>query len=213
MIKLSIKSKERLRGLHPDLVKVVLRAAEISDLDFTVLEGLRTVERQRELVKKGASKTMNSRHLTGHAVDLAPMSNGSVTWDWPIYYRLEKIVKKAAKDVNVTIEWGGDWKSFKDGPHWQLPFSKYPKDQKFSAEVDLSPQYTQETDTQAQTKAVSAAAGGVSAGAVVAYEPIVKGVEVLTQQQDELSSGDWLRISVAGVLIAAAVWFAWKKLK
>lgn len=212
-MKLSQKSLTRLSGLHPDLVKVVKRAVEISDMDFTVLEGLRSVERQRELVKKGASKTMNSRHLTGHAVDLAPLTNGSVTWDWPQYYKLEKIVKRAAKDVNVTIEWGGDWKTFKDGPHWQLPFSKYPKTQTFVAEVDTAPKYTAETDTQAHTKAVASAAGGAASGVVVGYEPLIKGVEVLTQQQDELSSGDWIRIGVAVILVAAAAWFAWKKLK
>lgn len=213
MIKLSNKSLGRLKGLHPDLVKVVKRAAEISDLDFTVLEGMRTIERQRELVKKGASQTMNSRHLTGHAVDLAPLSNGVVSWDWPLYYKLEKIVKKAAKDVGVTIEWGGDWKKFKDGPHWQLPFSKYPKTQKFVAEIDSENPITNETETSAKSKAGAALATGAASGATVAYEPVVKGVEVLTSQQGELSSGDWLRIGVALLLVAGTVWLAWKKLK
>ena len=124
---LGAKSKAKLTGVHPDLVKVVNRAIQITDIDFTVLEGLRTVERQRQLVKAGASKTMNSRHITGHAVDLAPLLNGAVSWDWPLYKRLAPIVKQAAKDVGVTIEWGGDWRTFKDGPHWQLPFGKYPK--------------------------------------------------------------------------------------
>ena len=126
-IVLGQKSRQRLDGVHSDLVKVVERAAAISDLDFTVLEGLRTVARQRQLVAAGASKTMNSRHITGHAVDLAPLLNGKVSWDWPLYHRLAKIVKQAAKDVGVTVEWGGDWRSFRDGPHWQLPFRSYPK--------------------------------------------------------------------------------------
>ena len=125
--RLGSKSKERLTGVHPDLVKVVNRAIQITDIDFTVLEGLRTVERQRQLVKAGASKTMNSRHITGHAVDLAPLLNGAVSWDWPLYHKRAKHVKQAAKDVGITIEWGGDWRTFKDGPHWQLPFGKYPK--------------------------------------------------------------------------------------
>ena len=124
---LGAKSKAKLTGVHPDLVKVVNRAIQITDIDFTVLEGLRTVERQRQLVKAGASKTMNSRHITGHAVDLAPLLNGAVSWDWPLYHKLAKHVKQAAKDVGVTIEWGGGWRTFKDGPHWQLPFGKYPK--------------------------------------------------------------------------------------
>lgn len=120
-------SEKRLEDVHPDLVKVVRRAIATTDLDFTVLEGLRTLARQKQLVAKGASRTMNSRHLTGHAVDLGVTVNGEVRWDWPLYHRLAKVVKQAAKDVGVTVEWGGDWHSFKDGPHWQLPFATYPK--------------------------------------------------------------------------------------
>ena len=126
MIKLSDRSLSLLKGVHPDLVKVVHRAAEISDIDFRVNEGLRTLARQKQLVASGASKTMKSRHLDGHAVDLVVLVDGEVRWDWPLYYKLAKVVKQAAIDVGVTVEWGGDWKSFKDGPHWQLPWSKYP---------------------------------------------------------------------------------------
>src|SRR5690606_10395902 len=126
--KLSEKSLDRLKGLHPDLVKVVKRAIEITDIDFSVGEGLRTITRQKELFKQGATKTMNSRHLTGHAVDLFALDkDGKVTWDWKYYYPLAAAVKKAAEDVGVSIEWGGDWSKFKDGPHYQLPWSKYPK--------------------------------------------------------------------------------------
>jgi len=130
-ISLSAKSLYRLEGAHPDLAKVIMRAAAISDLDFTVLEVLRTVERQKELVAKGASKTMKSRHLAGkdgksRAVDLAPMIGSQVSWDWPLYHKLAKVVKQAAADVGVPIEWGGDWRSFKDGPHFQLPWASYP---------------------------------------------------------------------------------------
>jgi peptidoglycan L-alanyl-D-glutamate endopeptidase CwlK len=121
----------RLKGLHPDLVRVVQRAEAMTDLQFMVLEGLRTIERQRELFKQKATKTLNSRHIKakngyGHAVDLAPMLNGKVSWDWPLYHRLAKIIKAAAKAEKVAIEWGGDWRTFKDGPHWQLPWGKYP---------------------------------------------------------------------------------------
>ena len=125
-IKLGPTSEMLLRGVHPDLVKVVRRAAEISKLDFKVLEGRRSVARQRELVKKGASQTMKSRHIHGFAVDLGVVVGGTIRWDWPLYYQLADIVKQAAKDVGVVVEWGGDWKSFKDGPHWQLPHRKYP---------------------------------------------------------------------------------------
>ena len=122
------RSLLRLEGVHPDLVRVVKTAAALSDLDFTVLEGLRTVERQTQLVKQGASKTMNSRHITGHAVDLAPMIGGKVSWDWPLYHRLAKVVKAAAADENVPITWGGGWRTFKDGPHWELDWKFYPKE-------------------------------------------------------------------------------------
>jgi len=106
---------------------VVKKAAAMSDMDFMVLEGLRTTERQKQLVTQGASKTMNSRHLTGHAVDLAPMFAGKISWDWPLYHRLAKIVKAAAAAEKVPLQWGGDWRTFKDGPHWELPWKIYSK--------------------------------------------------------------------------------------
>ena len=126
-IVLGARSLSRLEGVHPDLVRVVKKAAALSDLDFTVLEGIRSVERQKQLVSQGASKTMNSRHITGHAVDLAPMIAGEVRWDWPLYHKLAKIVKAAAADEKVPLQWGGDWRAFKDGPHWELPWKFYPK--------------------------------------------------------------------------------------
>lgn len=123
---LSKRSKDRLSGVHPDLVRVVEKAIEISDIDFTVLEGVRSIARQTQLVASGASQTMRSRHITGHAVDLGAYVAGQVRWDWPLYYKLAATVKKAAAECNVPIEWGGDWKSFPDGPHFQLPHKEYP---------------------------------------------------------------------------------------
>lgn len=124
---LGARSLERLVGVHPDLVRVVKRAIGESPLDFTVLEGLRTLERQKVLFAKGATKTMNSRHLTGHAVDLAPVINGAVSWDWPLYHKLAFVVFEAAKTEGVSLTWGGNWTTFKDGPHFELPWEKYPK--------------------------------------------------------------------------------------
>ena len=126
-IVLGPRSLSRLQDVHPDLVRVVKRAAAMSDLDFTVLEGRRTLERQKVLMKNGATKTLNSRHLTGHAVDLAPMVGDGVSWDWPLYHRLAKIIKAAAAAEGVPLTWGGDWRTFKDGPHWELPWKQYPK--------------------------------------------------------------------------------------
>lgn len=127
-ITLGARSLARLEGVHPDLVRIVKKAADISDLDFTVLEGLRTVERQKQLFAQKATKTMNSRHLTGHAVDLAPMIGGKISWDWPLYHRLAKTVKAAAAVERLPVQWGGDWRTFKDGPHWELPWAFYPKE-------------------------------------------------------------------------------------
>ena len=124
---LSKLSLSRLVGLHPDLVKVVKRAIEITEVDFRVGEGLRTVERQKQLKAAGATTTLNSRHLTGHAVDLIALVNGEVRWDWPLYHKIAAAMKQAAKELNIPLEWGGDWKTFKDGPHYQLPWASYPK--------------------------------------------------------------------------------------
>ncbi|UOF77240.1 l alanyl d glutamate peptidase endolysin [Caudoviricetes sp.] len=104
---------------------VVEGALEISKVDFCVTEGLRTLKKQEQLYKTGASKTMNSRHLTGHAVDLAPYIGGQVRFDWPPFYEIARAMKTVAEDLEVDLEWGGSWK-FKDGPHFQLSWAKYP---------------------------------------------------------------------------------------
>lgn len=124
--KLGPRSLLNLRGVHPDLVRVVKRAIGISTIDFTVIEGLRSLARQKELLAKGATKTLRSRHLHGFAVDIAPYVGGSIRWDWPLFDHIENAMKEAARLENVKIEWGGDWVTFKDGPHWQLPLASYP---------------------------------------------------------------------------------------
>jgi peptidoglycan L-alanyl-D-glutamate endopeptidase CwlK len=123
---LTARCGQRLAGVHPDLVRVVERAAA-DGARFRVTEGLRTMDRQAELVRAGKSQTMRSRHLTGHAVDLAALDEaGKITWDKDAYEPLAAQVKAAAACEGVPIEWGGDWKSFFDGPHWQLPWDRYP---------------------------------------------------------------------------------------
>jgi peptidoglycan L-alanyl-D-glutamate endopeptidase CwlK len=126
MYKLGERSRLRLKGVHPDLVKVVEHAINISAVDFTVLEGVRTPERQKLLRDSGASQTLNSRHITGHAVDLGALIDGEVRWDWPLYHKIAAAMKQAAKELNIAIIWGGDWRSFKDGPHFELDRRKYP---------------------------------------------------------------------------------------
>jgi peptidoglycan L-alanyl-D-glutamate endopeptidase CwlK len=150
---LSARCELRLTGVHPDLVRVVRRAAEGGAM-FRVTEGLRTPERQAELVAKGASQTMNSRHLTGHAVDLAPLVGTDVSWDWKHFYPMADAIAHAARAEGVPLIWGGAWgrtvqdwpkggaktaqdayaaerrsagrKPFLDGPHFELPAAVYP---------------------------------------------------------------------------------------
>lgn len=119
------RSKERLNGVHPDMVKVMEEAIKESPLDFSITEGLRTKERQQELFSAGKSQTMNSRHLTGKAVDIAVLVDGKVTWDFPKYQIVADHIKKEAKELEIDIVWGGDWVSFRDGPHFELHRSKY----------------------------------------------------------------------------------------
>lgn len=120
------RSMTRLKGVHPDMVRVMELAILRSPVDFSVIEGLRTRARQVELVAKGASKTMNSRHITGHAVDIAPYVAGQIRWDWPLYKQIAPVVKAAAKELGIPIKWGGDWLTFKDGPHFELCRKRYP---------------------------------------------------------------------------------------
>lgn len=138
--KLDPRSIPLLAEMHPDLRKVVTRFSVIAPFKFRLTEVLRAPDRQRQLVQVGASKTLRSRHLPhpkdglSRAFDLIPLvdvnSDGKVTveemYAWPLYYKLAPVLKQAAKDVGVPIEWGGDWRSFKDGPHWQLPWKNYP---------------------------------------------------------------------------------------
>jgi len=123
---LTPRDRQRLKGVHPDLIRAVEAAEQITKCPFTVLEGLRTTARQKELVAAGASRTMKSRHITGHAVDLGALLDGQVRWDWPLYYRIADAMKAAAAKLGIPLEWGGDWVSFKDGPHFQLPWKDYP---------------------------------------------------------------------------------------
>lgn len=142
--KLSSTSESRLKGVHKDLCRVVRRALELSEQDFSVLEGLRSPERQRELVDQGASKTLRSRHLTGHAVDLAPYHGRGIS-PWPSHHPGEReryteafnavarSMFEAADELEVLVQWGSDWdldgiptpmdpdEDFTDMPHFQIP--------------------------------------------------------------------------------------------
>lgn len=157
---LNDRSLANLQGVHTDLVRVVARAAQIiaqiePSAGFVVTEGLRSQMRQEQLVKAGASRTMNSRHLTGHAVDLAATVAGDVRWELNLYYRLALAMRRAAVETSTPVEWGGCWRSLLvlpdtedgmakevtlysarvkkagrrpliDGPHFQLAQGVYP---------------------------------------------------------------------------------------
>lgn len=123
MTKLNQRSLDNLKGVHPDLVRVVMRAAELSPVPFVVTEGLRTLERQKQLKAAGKSWTLNSRHLTGHAVDVVDAND--FKYDIPDMTMIAVAMKDAAKELGVPIVWGGDWK-VRDTPHFELDKSVYP---------------------------------------------------------------------------------------
>lgn len=130
--KFSKRSEENLKGVHPDLVKVAHLALTLSPRDFTVIEGVRSKAKQKRLYAQGATKTMNSRHLTGHAIDIVPYP---LDWkDKAAFETIAKAMLTAAKQLNIAIRWGGDWnqngrsddETFYDGPHFELLKAVYP---------------------------------------------------------------------------------------
>lgn len=123
---MNIRSHQRLDHAHPDLKRLMVEAAKQCPVDIEIGEVLRTRARQVELVKAGASQTLRSRHLTGHAADIYCTVGGKVRWDWPLYIKAAAHIKDTAKKLGIAITWGGDWKTLKDGPHFQLNWKVYP---------------------------------------------------------------------------------------
>jgi peptidoglycan LD-endopeptidase CwlK len=197
--KYSQRSLNNLRGIHPDLRRVIDRALQDSPLDFIVIEGLRTKERQKQLVAQGASQTMNSRHITGHAVDLLPIGpNGKAAFDWPLYHKLGPAVKAAAEAEGVKIVWGGDWKSFKDGPHFELNRDAYPASDWTTG--DAPPK---ERTTPAQSTTVQASVTQIAAGAGTA----VASVSALD------GNAQIVVLALAGVIVLAGLWIMRERLR
>lgn len=131
MFKFSNRSINNLKGVHPALVAVVRRALELTTADFIVIEGLRTIDRQRQLYAQGRTApgkvvtwTMNSKHIDGVAVDLLPVVGA---WEGD-FAAISKAMMSAAKEQGVTIRWGADWnqngrpheKGETDSPHFEL---------------------------------------------------------------------------------------------
>jgi peptidoglycan L-alanyl-D-glutamate endopeptidase CwlK len=117
---LNTVSMSRLKEVKPDLQKLVLEVAKRSSINFVITDGVRTKLRQEELFKTGKSRTMNSKHLTGDAVDVAIIVNNKAVWDKQSYTNLSVIFKEVAKELGIGIRWGGDFRNFFDGPHYEL---------------------------------------------------------------------------------------------
>lgn len=149
-----LRSHQNMSGVHHDLREVMNRAIQLSKVDMVIIEGLRSKARQQQLFNQGHTRTLNSRHITGHALDVVPWINGEISWDWTNYYPVADAILKAAKEVEVPIVWGGAWnlrpfnqwgktskqasdayvairkkegkKVFLDGPHFELDKQVYP---------------------------------------------------------------------------------------
>lgn len=145
--KLDQESLKKLSQINKRLQNVVKRAAEKSEQVFKVIEGIRTLERQKQLYSQGKTQTLNSNHLTGNAVDIAPVVDGKISWDWKYFYPIAKAVDEAADELNIKLTWGAAWNgttedwddpksategyiklrrsqdknAFLDGPHWEIP--------------------------------------------------------------------------------------------
>lgn len=153
MYELGFTSQANLVGVQAPLVEAVKYAIAITTQDFAVTQGLRTVAAEADAVASGHSKTMHSRHLTGHAVDLVPIVNGKLSWEWPFFYPIVTAMQAAGKYLSVEMNWGADWDMelqqftdpqaaeaeyivrerlkgkqhpLLDGPHFQLTWADYP---------------------------------------------------------------------------------------
>ena len=196
----SQRSLTSLNGVHPDLRRVIDRALQDTPLDFAVIEGLRTRKRQEQLVASGASQTMNSRHLTGHAVDLLPIdpTTGRGEFAWPLYDKLGPAVKAAAKKEGVPIVWGGDWTSFKDGPHFELDRRVYDNSKWATSEVPA-----QERTSATQSNTVRASAVTIASGSGSA----VAAISALD------STAQYIVLAFAGVVVLAGIWIMRERLR
>jgi peptidoglycan L-alanyl-D-glutamate endopeptidase CwlK len=120
------RSEFNLEGVHHDLVAIARRALQITAVDFMVVDGLRTLKEQKVVFETGASETMNSRHLTGHAIDVAAFVGGKISWQHELYEQIADAFKTAALELKIPLIWGGDWKHPVDGGHFELDRRKYP---------------------------------------------------------------------------------------
>lgn len=122
----SARSYNHLAGVRPELAILAYHALLLSPIPFEITDGLRTEEEQAAFLASGKSRTMRSRHLTGHAVDVVAIQDGKISWDWGLYEIIAEAWKRASIETGIKITWGGDWKGFRDGPHFELDRATYP---------------------------------------------------------------------------------------
>ncbi len=125
-VELTARDMLRLKGVHPDLVKIVNAVAADSPLDFFIIQGVRTEAEQLLNVQAGKSQTMNSRHIHGFAVDFGVRLNGALTWEHKYYEQLAAVFLARAASLNIPIVYGGAWKTLKDYDHVELNRNFYP---------------------------------------------------------------------------------------
>lgn len=209
---LSSRSLQRLEGVHPDLVAIVKRAITISKVDFMVIEGMRSEAQQQENIRKGVSWTMRSRHLVhadgyAYAVDLAPLIGGKIPWDnWRYFEIVADAMKQAARDLGVPIEWGGDWKKTRDGPHFQLPWGKYPGNlSKGEIRRAVADEPRNETHL-GQSRTIQGAGAGATAGTVITVDNATDMAQQLDQAQGHISTGTLIGLAAGAVIIGASLY-------
>jgi peptidoglycan L-alanyl-D-glutamate endopeptidase CwlK len=209
---LDVQSERALRGVNPDLVRVVRTAASISPIPFRCTEGLRTLERQKQLKAQGMSKTLNSRHLTGHAVDLVPIvdvtGDGKVTgedmWHHAQLVKLSPYIRQAFKQCGVPCTWGGDWKNGWDKPHWELPWKQYPIRTASMGDLDLMEALTEDpygdVNFTPSTKALATSGVIGLSGAGV----LVDAANQLSQAEHHFNAGNAIGMLIGALLVGGA---------
>jgi|GEM_PF-3413409 len=200
--KMDDRTAKNIYPCHPDIKRLVGACYANSPYPFKVTEGMRSAGRQEKLIKEGKSKTRNSRHLTGHAFDIAIFPYGSdVSWDYEKYELVAEHIKSMAKKLDIPIEWGGDWKKWipgkKDGTHFQLSWQTHPLG-------------NQKPKTIASSKTVISA-GTVSLASVApqVIDVLDKGSEV----SEKAGNYDWAIILIITLLCCFIVYERVKKIK
>ena len=216
---LAPRSLKCLEGVHPDIAAVVRRADELG-ARMHITCGLRTLEEQTRLVKAGKSRTMKSRHLTGHAVDFVVAEpGGGVSYDHEDMAACAAIFKQAAEELGIPIEWGGDWKSFVDTPHIELDRKGYPPDgTKTPAPISVP---VAPAAPIAKSGTVWGTVAGATAGVMAYLEQTVAALLEWTAKLTELSPvqvafasmGGNVKSMTLGLGIGAAVYVVSRRVK